>query len=121
MPLSFLFDEHLRGTLPEAVLRQARRQGYFLDVVQVGDMPDLPLGTPDPVILRWAAAEGRILVSRDVKSLPDHLAAHQALGHRSAGIFIVREPLNLALADWLVLYAVATDPDEWADRIAFIP
>jgi hypothetical protein len=121
MPLRYLFDEHLRGTLPEAVSRRAWRLGYSVDVVQVGDAADLPLGTQDPEMLRWAEAESRVIVSLDSRTLPGHLASHLAAGRHSPGVFIARRPLNVALAEWLVLLAFATEPGDWADRVTFVP
>ena len=121
MPLRYVFDEHLRGTLPHAVLRAARRQGYAINVVQVGDVPGLPLGSSDPHMLRWAESNTRIIVSLDSATLPGHLRAHLAAGRQSPGVFIARRPLNIALAEWLVLLAFGTEPDEWANRVTFVP
>jgi hypothetical protein len=121
MGLRYLFDEHLRGALPEAVVRLAARHGFVIDVVQVGDAVDLPLGTSDLDILRWAEEHGRIVVSHDTKTLPEHLAEHLAAGRHSPSVFIARRPLNLALAEWLVLAAFASDAPEWKDRVTFVP
>ena len=41
MPLRYVFDEHHRGPLWKAVQRHNARGGYVLDVVRVGDPPDL--------------------------------------------------------------------------------
>ena len=121
MGLRYLFDEHLRGALPEAAVRVAARHGFAIDVVQVGDPIDLPLGTSDPEILRWAEEHDCILVSHDTKTLPEHLAEHLAAGGHSPGVFIARRPLNVTLAEWLVLAAFASDPSEWKDRVNFVP
>lgn len=121
MPLRYLFDEHLRGTLPDAVVRWARREGYVLDVMQVGEVADVPLGMPDPELLRWAEADGRIVVSLDTATLPGHLAAHVASGGQSPGVFIARRPIGPALAEWLVLAAFASEPAEWRNRVTFVP
>lgn len=121
MSLRYVFDEHLRGVLPETVRRRAQNQGYTLDVAEVGDESGPPLGILDPDLLIWAEAHDRILVSRDTNTLRVHLEEHLASGRHSPGVFIVREPLNVALADWLVLMAFATSPDEWTDGLAFVP
>jgi hypothetical protein len=63
MPLAFVLDEHLRGSLWRALQRWNLLGVDVLDVVRVGDPPDLPLGTSDPDLLAWAEREGRILVS----------------------------------------------------------
>ena len=121
MALRYLFDEHLRGTLPQVVIRSARRQVFVINVVQVGDVPDVPLGSSDPQLLRWAEINDRILISHDSATLPTHLAEHMASGRHSPGVFIVRSPFNATLADWLVLIAFASEPDEWRDCVTFVP
>lgn len=121
MSLRYVFDEHLRGVLPETVRRRAQREGYSLDVAEVGDESGPPLGILDPDLLIWAEGNQRILVSRDTNTLRGHLKEHLKGGRHSPGVFIVREPLNLALADWLVLMAFASSPDEWRDGLAFVP
>ncbi len=52
MPLRYLVDEHLRGTLSQVVIRVARREGFDIDVIQVGDVPDLSFGIGDPELIR---------------------------------------------------------------------
>lgn len=60
MPLSYLLDEHLRGPLWRAVCRHNAMGVYVLNVVRVGDGPDLPRGAHDADILIWAEQAGRI-------------------------------------------------------------
>jgi hypothetical protein len=121
MPLRYLVDEHLRGTLALVAIRVARREGFEIDLVQVGDVPDLPLGTTDRDLIRWAALNDRIIVSHDCATLPNHLREHLAAGGHSPGIFIARRPLNVVLAEWIVLAAYASDAQEWQDRVTFVP
>ena len=52
MALRYLLDEHLRGGGLWQAIRQHNASGVdVLDVVRVGDPPDLPLGTGDPDVL----------------------------------------------------------------------
>jgi hypothetical protein len=83
MALRFVVDEHLRVRLPAAIMRHNLAGGLPIDAVQVGDPPDLPRGTLDPDLLRWAEREGRILITRDVHPMPQHLADHLAAGRSS--------------------------------------
>lgn len=93
-----------------------------VDVVPVGEPPDLPLGSQDPDILLWAEREGRILVSHDLSTLPAFLADHLRAGHHSPGIFLIRRGASLQeVVDFLVLVAHASEPWEWANRYQFIP
>lgn len=82
MPLRFVCDEHLRGRLPLAVERHNQASPHAIDLVAVGDPSDLPLGTRDPDLLQWAERAGRILITRDVSTMPGHLAAHLLAGRR---------------------------------------
>jgi len=76
MPLRFVLDEIQRGLLWRAVIRHNQAGVCPLDVVRVGDLPDLPLGSADPDILLWCEREDRILVSFDKATLAGHLANH---------------------------------------------
>jgi hypothetical protein len=83
--LRFLLDEHLRGVLWLAIIRHNAQGGLPIDAVRVGDPPDLPLGSSDPEILRWAEREGRILLTQDVHTMPGFLAQHLQAGNHSPG------------------------------------
>jgi hypothetical protein len=72
MPLSYLIDEDLRGPLWRYVLRYNARGVEPIDAARVGDFDDLPLGTPDPEILRWCEVHQRVLVSHDRSTTPVH-------------------------------------------------
>lgn len=122
MPLSYLFDENLRGPLWSFVLRHNCGGVNPLNVVRLGDSDVLPLGTEDPEILLWAERHGRILVSVDRGTMSRHLADHLAAGHHSPGVFTLRTEFPLReILDFLVLAAFATDPAEWADSNRFVP
>lgn len=121
MALTYLIDEHLRGTLFTVLVRVARHQGFELDVVQVGDGFAPPLGTEDPDLIAWAEAEGRVMISLDRNSLPIHLAAHLASGRQSPGILVLLDEPLMMLAEYLVLAAYASDPAEWWNQINFFP
>jgi hypothetical protein len=89
MPLCYVIDENLRGTLAIALMRIATRHGLEVDAVQIGDELAPPLGTLDSAILVWPEMDERILVSFDRKTLAKHLSAHLAGGHHCPGIFLV--------------------------------
>ena len=123
MPLRFVLDEHLRGGGLWQIIRQHNAKGlYPLNVVRVGDPSDLPRGTLDPDLLLWAEREGRIILSRDFSTLPNHLAHHLQQGRTSAGIVLVRPHpfLSLVLAD-LVITAHAGYAADFQDAVRFIP
>jgi hypothetical protein len=123
MPLAFVLDEHLRGPLWQAVLRHNLDRGdYLLDVVRVGDPPDLSLSADDPTILIWAERERRILITEDRHTMRPHLQDYLAAGRHSPGILIPRtgQPMR-ALIECLILIAYVGKATEFADRVTYIP
>jgi hypothetical protein len=122
MSIRFVFDEHLRGPLWRAVQRHNMRNQDPIDVVRVGDPADLSLGTEDTALLAWAEREGRILVTCDKHTVPMHLTAHLAGGHRSSGVFMLRPEWSVPqVVTFLVLVTYASEQHEWQDRIEYIP
>ena len=122
MPLGFLLDEHLRGPLWTMIQRHNLSSDLQLDIVRVGDIADLPLGTLDGELLLWAEHENRILVTEDKRTMPRHLAEHLASGHHSLGVFVVRAGFSWGdVLDALVLVAHAGDPADYLDVVTFLP
>jgi hypothetical protein len=79
-------------------------------------------GRPDGEILTWAAAQGRLLVTRDVHTMT---AEHQAFiqGGRGSGgvVFIPHDvPIGRAITD-LILICEASMAAEWENRIDYLP
>lgn len=79
------------------------------------------VGVPDPEVLTTAAESGRILVSHDRKTMPGYFKRFRET-RSSPGIIIVAQNLDIgaAIEDLLLIWA-ATDAEEWAERIGFIP
>lgn len=122
MALRFVLDENQRGPLWRAVVRHNQLGVNTLDVVRVGDPPDLPLGSTDPDILSWTEREQRILVTFDKTTLARHLAEHLQAGRHSPGIFMLRRGSRPSqIMAHLALVAHASESWEWQDRIEFIP
>lgn len=122
MALIYVLDEHLRGPLWDCVQRHNARGPDQLDAIRVGDAKGIPLGITDPDLLTWAESEARILVSQDRRTLPAYLDDHLKRGHHSPGIFMIRPAARLnVVLEFLVVAAHASHPEEWKDRIAFLP
>jgi hypothetical protein len=120
--LRFVLDEQLRRVLWRAI-QSHNGQGHLpIDVVRVGDPPDLPLGSLDPDILVWAEREGRILISLDRRTLPGHLADHLQAGNHSPGVLLVRPSASVPdVIEYLVMAAYAAQPAEYRDIYRYIP
>jgi hypothetical protein len=122
MSLRLLLDEHLRGPLWNAVCRHNAKGVYAIEVVRVGDLPELALQSDDPRLLVWAEQNERILVSEDKHTLAGHLTDHLRAGRHSPGIFLLRPGFSVsAVLAFLVAAAHASEAWEWRDRIHFVP
>lgn len=121
MPQRFLIDENLRGPLWSAIRRHNQLGLNVLDVERVGDPQDLPLGSQDPLILKWAERENRILVSLDKSTLATHLISHLSAGGRCPGIFALRSGARItSIVESLILVAYASEAAEWENQITYI-
>ena len=78
-------------------------------------------GTPDPTVLEMAAAEGRILVSYDRKTMPMHFAEF-IQQHQSPGLIVVSRKLSIRqAADWIHTIWGASEAEEYINSIAALP
>jgi predicted nuclease of predicted toxin-antitoxin system len=122
MSLAFLLDENLPMRVVRAIQRFNLTADMPIDALRVGDVSELPLGADDQTVLLWAESAGRILVSEDKHTLPDHLDVHLAMGRHCPGVFLVRPGIGLLdVVEFLSLVAHLTEPFEWRDRVSFIP
>src|SRR4051812_42800357 len=119
MALRYLLDENVSGVLSHAIARHNLRTAWWpLDVMRIGDGPELSLGIADPAILLWTEQANRIFVSRDLRTIPNHLAVHLEAGHRCPGVFLLRPGRMTDILDFLVCASHASEPAEWENRIA---
>lgn len=78
-------------------------------------------GVDDIAVLGIAAQDGRILVTHDQATMPTQFGEFTR-SNTSPGLIVV--PQSLAIrdaADSLILIWAATDPEEWTNRIAYLP
>ena len=114
----FLLDEHVNPRLREAV-----RQ-YDSEIVAwcIGDPGAPRRGTLDPDILLWCKAKGFSLVTDNRSSMPVHLRDHLDAGSHVSGIFILNNRMSMRqTAEELATIYGASEPDEYADIITFLP
>lgn len=78
--------------------------------------------TPDADILAWAAVEHRIVLAHDRNTMTGFASARVRDGKPMPGLWVVdrRAPLGRILGD-LEVMAMASEMDEWRDRIVFVP
>jgi hypothetical protein len=118
MATGFLFDENL----PPALAAQLRRRAPAIRVFAVGYGDAPSWATPDPDLLRWLEAHDCWLVTNNRASMPGHLRNHLAEGRHVPGILAIRVPLNFGeVIEGLILVHGASLPDEYRDRIEYLP
>jgi hypothetical protein len=110
--LRFLTDEDFDGRLTSALL--ARVSG--LDLVRVQDVG--LMHTPDPDILSWAAAEHRIVLSHDRKTMTAFASIRVHASEPMPGLFVVDRQASVAriLSD-LEAMAAASEMHDWRDQM----
>jgi hypothetical protein len=101
------------------IQRGLRRREPGLDFrTAAGVIPD---GTPDPEVQRIAADAGRVLVSRDVATMPDHFERFIS-GSSSPGLLLIpsRRPIR-AVIEGLLLVWLHWPEHALGDQIRWLP
>lgn len=115
MKVRLLADENID---PAIVLGLKRRT--TVDIVRVQDVG--LRSQDDPAILQWAADNARILLTHDLRTIPDFAYARIVAGRGMPGVFLASAALPIAvLLDDLALIAVASTADDWVDQIVYLP
>lgn len=79
------------------------------------------IGLPDREVLRLAAASGRILVTHDRKTMPEHWARLLETDW-SPGVVVVAQDLEVGTAiEYLLLVWAASEAWELRNAILFVP
>lgn len=109
-------DENLH----HPILVGLRRRLPDVDVVTAQDAG--LTGRPDDEVLAWAAAEGRVLVTHDVSTVPPLAWRRVERGEAMPGVILVPDlqPRGRMIDD-LVLLVRAYGKDEIADQVHYLP
>lgn len=114
----YLIDENISKTYR----RQLQYYNPSLKVLAIGDEGAPTRGTSDPEILKWCEKNNFTLVTNARKTMPRHLAAHLAGGHKVPGVFIINLNMPMGeLLDELIRIAVTYPDDQFLDQLVFIP
>jgi hypothetical protein len=112
----FLTDENFEP----AIVAGLRRKRPAIDIQTA-----IEAGTrtmPDPLVLSYAAAHDRILISHDMRTVPTHFGEFLAHGGHSPGGMLVSSRLAIGLAiDALLLIWDASRHGEWRDMMTRMP
>src|SRR5215210_5948076 len=85
--LKLAADENFNNDIVRGVLRLKPD----LDLVRIQDAG--LAGIDDPGVLEWAAQENRLLLTHDLKTIPDYAYERVANGKRMHGVFVVSDKL----------------------------
>ena len=114
----YLIDENTPHAIRDGLLLRQPD----IEVRIVGEDLAPPLGTKDPEILDWIECEGLILVTMNRSTMPVHLKDHLKSGKHVPGIFVLRRYVSFGqIINDLLLIWEAGSPDEYRDRIEYIP
>jgi len=112
----FLADEDLRQDILDAALRQSPRM-QFQRVTEVGLK-----SAPDSRVLEFAASAGLLVVSHDVNTMSAAAKERIEDGLPMSGLFLVPQDRDTgAVAKSLHLIWSASEAEEWAGRIVYLP
>lgn len=78
-------------------------------------------GVDDPDVLRIAAADKRVLVSHDRRTMPTHFGKF-IMHEECHGLFIVSQKLSIGrIAEELLLIWAASEPQDWINQMHTLP
>jgi len=110
-----LADADLNGAIVAGVMR---RSGD----IDFRRAEHVPLeGLQDDAVLAIAAADGRVLVSHDVSTMPGHFREY-VRDHVSPGVILVPQYLGIGKAiESILLLSDAFDPQDIENRVCLMP
>lgn len=109
-------DENFNNDIVRGVLQRAAA----LDIVRVQDVG--LRGADDPAVLKWAAAEGRVLLTHDLKTMTRYAYERVEAGGGMPGVFGVSSHLPFAVAIEEILILVECSYDgEWEGQVRYLP
>jgi hypothetical protein len=102
------------------IVRGVLRHDPEVDIVRVQDAG--LSGANDPVVLEWAAREGRVLLTHDVATMTRYAYEWVQTGKLMPGVFEVSRtvPVGLAIEE-ILLIAECSPEGEWEGQVRYLP
>ncbi len=98
------------------IIRGLRRRIPELDLVRAQD--SLAERTPDPVVLAWAAGEGRVLITNDRNTMIGHAIQRVTRGEPMPGLIVTTNAQSIGRAiDEIELIVRYMSADEVRDQV----
>jgi predicted nuclease of predicted toxin-antitoxin system len=114
--LKFLTDENFGS----AILRGLLRRNPKIDIVRVQDHG--LANTDDPLILEWAASQGRIILTHDLRTMPDFAYERIAHQQKMPGLIAMRQDIHIGTAiNNILLIIECMTPEELENGVLRLP
>ena len=114
--LLLVSDENFNNDIVRGLLRQ----NPDLDIVRVQDVG--LRGEEDPVILEWAANEGRVVLTHDAATMAYFAYERVKVGLSMPGLIEVADDLPIKqVIDDILLMAETSERNEWEGRVIYLP
>ena len=115
-PFKFLADENFES----AILRGLFRRNSQIDIVRVQDVALMAI--EDPIILDWAAHHDRIVLTHDLRTMPDFAYQRVAQMQKMPGLIVMRPDIRIGTAiDDIFLIIECMSPDELNNGVLRLP
>jgi hypothetical protein len=103
------------------IIRGLRRRLPEIDLVRVQDV--LPQGTPDPVVLAWAAGENRVLITNDRNTMVGFAYRRVAAGEPVPGLIATtnEQSIGAAIDDIAVIAEYMPEEEIRGQVVVFLP
>ncbi len=114
--IRLLADENFNGKIVRGLLQ--RNPG--LDIVRAQDVG--LTRAEDPIVLEWAAVEGRIVLTHDVSTMPDFAYERIGRGVPTAGVVVIGDdiPVGRGVEEILILLECSRE-GEFENRVHYLP
>ena len=97
-----------------------RQPNPLVDVSIAQDAPGA--GTPDPELLAWAAATGRVVLTHDERTMPAFAFARVDRGEPMPGVIVVRQGVpRVAVIEDILIAAYCGSAADFVDQVKFLP
>jgi len=114
--LRWLADENFNND----ILRALFRRNPGIDIVRAQDVG--LKGMDDEVVLSWAAAQSRVLLTHDVSTITAHAYQRVVKAEPMPGVFEVSREVALRTAvDDILLITECSKPGEWDGQVRYLP
>jgi len=114
--LRLLIDENVN----HRILRGLKLILPSVDYVIAQDV--IPRGTEDPDLLAWAADQNRILVTHDLKTIPQFAYNRVQSGEFMPGVIAFSKSLPIGQAiEELAMIIECSEQEEWENQVVHLP